>query len=53
MIRLSVAVAALALAVPAAAQDLLPGETAVEITAIEGVVAGDAEWETRGVGGCV
>ena len=46
MIRLSVAVAALALAVPAAAQDLLPGETAVEITAIEGVVAGDAEWET-------
>ncbi len=46
MIRLSLALAAMALAVPAAAQDLLPGENAVEITAIDDVVAGDAEWDT-------
>jgi len=46
MIRLGLAFAALTLCVPASAQDLLPGENAVEISAIEGVVSGDAEWAT-------
>ncbi|WP_338240812.1 SMP-30/gluconolactonase/LRE family protein [Aurantiacibacter hainanensis] len=35
----------LATAVSVAAQDLLPGEEAVDIVAIEDVVAGDATWE--------
>lgn len=44
---LSLAVLSLTLApvLSAAAQELLPGEQAVEIAAIEGVVSGDAEWE--------
>ncbi len=46
MMRLSLAIAALTLAVPAAAQGLLPDERAVEIEAIEGVVSGNATWET-------
>lgn len=46
MIRIGLAIAALSLAIPAAAQGLLPGENAVEIDAIEGVVSGAAEWET-------
>jgi gluconolactonase len=36
---------ALLLAVPAAAQDLLPGEKPADIPAIPGVIAGDAMWE--------
>src|SRR5688572_21417728 len=36
---------ALMLAAPAAAQALLPGETAADIPAIPGVVSGDAQWE--------
>lgn len=46
MIRLGLSIAALALSVPVAAQDLQPGEAAVDIEAIEGVVSGDAEWIT-------
>jgi gluconolactonase len=48
--RTAITIAALALApvflaaAPTAAQDLLPGETAADIAAIPGVVAGDAQW---------
>lgn len=35
----------LALALPASAQTLLPGEKAAEISAIPGVIPGDAQWE--------
>ena len=44
---LSLAVLSLALApaLPVAAQEVLPGEEAAAISAIEGVVSGDAEWE--------
>jgi gluconolactonase len=40
------ALALLALASPAAAQGLQPGEVATDIPAIAGVVSGDAAWET-------
>ncbi len=43
--ELSILIAALCLAAPASAQDLLPGEVATDIPAIAGVVSGDAEWE--------
>lgn len=36
---------AFTLAAPAAAQDLLPGESATDVPAIAGIVSGDAEWE--------
>jgi gluconolactonase len=37
---------ALGLSAPAVAQDLEPGESAVDIAGIPGVIAGDAQWET-------
>ena len=40
-----IAAMALVLVVPAAAQDLLPGEKPADIPAIPGVIAGDAMWE--------
>lgn len=46
MIRGVLTLAAMALAVPAAAQELAPGEEAVQIEAIDGVLSGDAQWET-------
>ena len=44
MIRTGLATLALALAAPLVAQSL-PGEMPAEITAIDGVIAGDAQWE--------
>lgn len=38
--------AACAISAPSFAQALEPGEAAVDIAAIDGVIAGDAEWET-------
>lgn len=40
------AAASIAVAAPLAAQTLLPGESATDVTAIAGVVAGDAEWDS-------
>ena len=45
ILKASLAGVALMLAAPAAAQDLLPGETAADIAAIPGVIAGGAQWE--------
>jgi len=42
--------ASVLIAAPAAAQDLLPGETATDIAAIPGVVSGDAAWEIAWAG---